>query len=71
MLAAIDLDAARDRHPAARRESGIASAARHAEPDSVRGAVTLAVHPGRAEPAIGGPGAMHLTALHLEELRSP
>ena len=71
MLAAIDLDAARDRHSAARREGGIAPSARHAEPDSVRGAVTIAVHPGRAEPAIGGPGAMHLTALHLAELRSP
>lgn len=71
MLAAIDLDAARESRPAASHELRGGNATGPAEPDSVRGAVTIVVHPARAEPAIGGPGAMHLTAQHLAEMRQP
>ena len=71
MLAAIDLDAVREIAGPPRPMSGAGPDARRAEPDSVRGAVTIVVHPARAELAIGGPGAMHLTALHLAEMRQP
>ena len=71
MLAAVDLDAARESGLAASREPRGGNAARPAEPDSVRGTVTIVVHPARAEPALGGPGAMHLTAQHLAEMRQP
>ena len=71
MLAAIDLDAARESAGPVRHRSGASPDAHRAEPDSVRGAVTIVVHPARAELAIGGPGAMHLTALHLAEMRQP
>ena len=70
VLAAIDLDAPREGEAAAAQPSATDRHAHRAEPDSVRGAVTVVVHPGRAEPAIGGPGAMHLTALHLAQMRS-
>ena len=71
MLAAVDLDASREPTAGVQRGSGRPASAHHAEPDSVRGAVTIVVHPARAELAVGGPGAMHLTALHLVEMRQP
>lgn len=70
MLAAVDLDGPRERPAGALGEAGRRPSA-HAEPDSVRGAVTIVVHPARAELAVGGPGAMHLTAQHLAEMRQP
>lgn len=84
MLAALDLDAPRlGGEPSSARSRGAAghargaqgrahgAAARALEQDTVRGAIAIVVHPARAEPAIGGPGAMHLTAQHLRELMQP
>ena len=71
MLAAVDLDAAREGTSAASRERRSVDATHAPEPDSVRGAVTIVVHPARADTAIGGPGAMHLAALQLPEMRQP
>jgi hypothetical protein len=71
MLAAIDLDGSREGAAGVTRGAGRTQGSHNAEPDSVRGAVTIVVHPARAELAVGGPGAMHLTALHLAEMRQP
>lgn len=71
MLAAIDLDGSREGAAGVMRGAGRTQGSHNAEPDSVRGAVTIVVHPARAELAVGGPGAMHLTALHLAEMRQP
>lgn len=68
MLAAVDLDGPRERPSGAHGGAGRRTSA-DAEPGSVRGAVTIVVHPARADLAVGGPGAMHLTALHLAEMR--
>ena len=69
MLAAIDLDAPRERPAPIESDAGGRPSSRRAEANSVRGAVTIVVHPARAELAVGGPGAMHLTATHLREMR--
>jgi uncharacterized protein (DUF58 family) len=70
MLAAVDLDAPRIGGEKAGARTG-SPASRSAEQDTVRGAVTIVVHPARAELSVGGPGAMHLTAQHLPEMRQP
>ena len=71
MLAAIDLDDPRERTGTSAAAGSHPHPVRSPEPDSVRGAVTIVVHPARAELSVGGPGAMHLTALHLKEMRQP
>jgi len=69
MLAAIDLDDPRERAGTSAAVGSHPHPVRSPEPDSMRGAVTIVVHPARAELSVGGPGAMHLTALHLQEMR--
>lgn len=62
-LAAVDLDAARQ--PLRAREDAPGSPV---EADASRSAVTIAVHPGRVDLAVGGAHALHLTASALKEL---
>ena len=62
-LAAVDLDAARQ--PVRVREDAPRSPV---EADASRSAVTIAVHPGRVDLAVGGAPALHLTASALKEL---
>jgi uncharacterized protein (DUF58 family) len=71
VLAGIDLDESRQRAGPSPAAGSNPHTVRSPEPDSMRGAVTIVVHPARAELSVGGPGAMHLTALHLKEMRQP
>lgn len=65
-LAAVDLDAPRQR---AAERTGEPGARIDADPS--RGAVAIAVHPGRADLSVGGAHALHLTASALRELAAP